>query len=95
MSPSSPIVPKSFAFEGTSNGIPGVIIQVTELVRSYMIWAGTTDVDVTPDAIDQRTIERLVAAQGSLAKDWSCAMPPTAVRAAISLHHHHHQSSRS
>lgn len=75
----APLAPRSFAFEATATGIPAIIIQVTELVRSYMIWMGTTDADVA-DASDLDTIERLVAAQGSLAKDWACVMPPVAVR---------------
>lgn len=73
------IRPRSFAFEATTNGIPATIIQITELLQSYMIWVGTMDADLA-NPVDEETVERLAAAQGCLAKDWACAMPPIAVR---------------
>lgn len=86
MSSPTVLAPKSFAFEATTTGIPGIIIQITELVRSYMIWVGTTDGDVA-STTDSETLERIVADQGSLAKDWACAMPPIAVSAMILISH--------
>ena len=45
---------------------PPIVVQVTELVDSYMIWVGVDDVGGTAeDAV----------ARGRLAKDWACAMP--------------------
>ncbi|KAI0768355.1 hypothetical protein BC629DRAFT_1442412 [Irpex lacteus] len=48
--------------------LPALALQITELVGSYMVWVGTTDepaekVDIAPS-------------QGSLLRDWACAMPP-------------------
>ncbi|KAF8303349.1 hypothetical protein DL93DRAFT_2090296 [Clavulina sp. PMI_390] len=75
MSALAPIVPKSYAFEASTTGIPAIIIQITELVQSLMIWVGTTESDVMT-GMDQASIERIVATKGSLAVDWACAMPP-------------------
>ncbi|KAF8070607.1 hypothetical protein FPV67DRAFT_1561372 [Lyophyllum atratum] len=48
--------------------LPALALQVTRLVDSYMLWIGTTD----------RSAEDVyeAATQGSLCKDWACAMPP-------------------
>lgn len=47
--------------------LPALAVQVTRLVDSYMLWAGTTD--VSADDVQNVTL------QGHLAKDWACAMP--------------------
>lgn len=46
----------------------GIVVEVTVLRGSYMIWAGTT-------AVGEEDKEKAVAA-GRLARDWACAMPP-------------------
>ncbi|KAF6763113.1 hypothetical protein DFP72DRAFT_986861 [Ephemerocybe angulata] len=48
--------------------LPGLVLQVTQLVDSYMLWVGISDGG--PDDIER------VASQGSLCKDWAVAMPP-------------------
>lgn len=67
------LVPQTFAFESTSFS-PAIILQVTALIKSYMIWIGTAE-----SSEDASAIEGVVAAQGNLAKDWACAMPPFGV----------------
>lgn len=47
--------------------LPAIVVQVTRLVGSYMLWVGTTDV-AAEDV-------RKAPLQGRLAKDWACAMP--------------------
>ncbi|KAI0342167.1 hypothetical protein BDW22DRAFT_1429651 [Trametopsis cervina] len=52
----------------SERSMPALAMQITELVGSYMVWVGTTDVPA----------EKVESApsQGSLLRDWSCAMPP-------------------
>lgn len=52
--------------------LPALALQVTRLVDSYMIWVGTTE--GSPADVEQ------ACSQGSLCKDWACAMPPKTVR---------------
>ena len=78
MPTTSAIGTRSFSFEATTNGMPAIIVQVTELLQSYMIWVGVVDADVGASP-GTAMIERLAATQGSLAKDWACAMPPSSV----------------
>lgn len=56
--------------------LPSLALQVTQLVGSYMVWIGTTE--TSPEDVDTAPI------QGSLCKDWACAMPPKAVRITLS-----------
>ena len=58
----------------TEPSLPALVLQCTQLVGSCMIWIGTTD--------ETEENARLVPQQGSLARDWACAMPPTSVRRA-------------
>lgn len=74
----SPLSPKSFGFEATTNGMPAIIIQITEMLQSYMIWVGAVNADIT-SLSGSTVIEQLAATQGSLAKDWACAMAPSSV----------------
>lgn len=48
--------------------LPALALQITRLVDSYMLWIGTTE--GLPKDVDK------AATQGSLCKDWACAMPP-------------------
>jgi hypothetical protein len=91
---SSPLWPKSFAFEATANGMPAIIIQITELLQSYMIWVGAINADITPSS-ETNIIEQLAATRGSLATDWACAMPRLAVSAMQCLIIHRRRSFRS
>ncbi|KAG6880213.1 hypothetical protein C0992_003877 [Termitomyces sp. T32_za158] len=55
--------------------LPALVLQVTELVGSYMVWIGTTENSL--DDADKAVM------QGSLCKDWACAMPPKAIGATV------------
>ncbi len=52
--------------------LPALALQITQLVGSYMIWVGSTE-----HPADKVEIAPL---QGSLLRDWACAMPPSNVR---------------
>lgn len=54
-------------------GLPALVLQVTQLVDSYMVWVGISDGG--PEA-KERTV-----AQGQLCRDWAVAMPPRPVSA--------------
>ncbi|OCH92333.1 hypothetical protein OBBRIDRAFT_727043 [Obba rivulosa] len=47
--------------------LPPLAVRTTQLVDSYMVWVGTTD--VPPEEVD------IAPSQGCLSKDWACAMP--------------------
>ncbi|KAI0823755.1 hypothetical protein BC628DRAFT_1383201 [Trametes gibbosa] len=69
-------------FPSAEHALPALAVQTTRLVDSYMLWVGTTDVE--PDQVGTAPL------QGSLAKDWACAMPvretPGTPAAATSLY---------
>ncbi|TFK93714.1 hypothetical protein K466DRAFT_511009 [Polyporus arcularius HHB13444] len=48
--------------------VPALAVQITRLVDTVMIWAGTTDSE--PEEVHNAPL------QGCLSKDWACAMPP-------------------
>ena len=48
--------------------LPALVVQVTRLVDSYMLWIGTTS--------EAEENVKLAPLQGCLAKDWACGMPP-------------------
>jgi len=52
--------------------LPPLALQVTQMVETYMLWIGTVDTDVGDSG------EKAVL-NGSLCKDWACAMPPRIV----------------
>ena len=68
---------KVFVFDATP-AFPCILLQVTVLVGSYMIWAGVSDVSITPEE-PQDVLEHRIS-HGRLASDWACAMPPLKVR---------------
>lgn len=49
--------------------LPRVVIQVTSLTDSYMVWASA--MQETPADLDQ------AVRNGRLTHDWACAIPPT------------------
>jgi Proteasome assembly chaperone 4 len=51
--------------------LPALALQVTRLVDSYMLWIGTTE--LSPEDVSK------APSQGSLARDWACAMPAITV----------------
>ena len=55
---------------------PAFVLQATCLAGSYMLWIGTAE---DGGRGDDESAKRLVA-QGSVARDWACAMPPIQVR---------------
>ncbi|KDR75191.1 hypothetical protein GALMADRAFT_249151 [Galerina marginata CBS 339.88] len=53
--------------------LPPLVLQITQMVDTYMLWVGTADSDTRSDDIGAG--ERAVLT-GNLCKDWACAMPP-------------------
>lgn len=51
----------------SQHSLPALALQITQLSGSYMIWVGSTT--CTAETIDN------AASQGSLLRDWACAMP--------------------
>ncbi|TFK44373.1 hypothetical protein BDQ12DRAFT_672867 [Crucibulum laeve] len=51
-----------------NHSLPSLALQVTKLVDSYMLWIGIAE--GSPDDAETSVF------QGSLCKDWACAMPP-------------------
>jgi hypothetical protein len=53
-------------------GIPGIAVQVTQGVESYLIWAGVTNKEPTrvndPEELDG------IVRNGQLGNDWACSM---------------------
>ncbi len=68
---------KIFVFEATP-AFPYILLQVTALVESYMIWAGVSEVAITSSE-SQDVLEQRIS-HGRLASDWACAMSPLKVR---------------
>ena len=58
-------------FEPLDDVTPALVIQVTHLVDSYMLWVGPTE----GRAEDAESAPR----NGCLCRDWACAMPPVSV----------------
>lgn len=58
-------------YAGRDASEAGIVVEVTVLQGSYMIWAGLS-------AGGEEDKEKAVAA-GHLARDWACAMPPVEV----------------
>ncbi|KAJ3473505.1 hypothetical protein NLI96_g12970 [Meripilus lineatus] len=52
----------------SQRSLPALALQITQLSGSYMVWIGTTT--CTTETVDK------AAMQGSLLRDWACAMPP-------------------
>ncbi|TFL01584.1 hypothetical protein BDV98DRAFT_507180, partial [Pterulicium gracile] len=64
-----PAMKETYRFiESTDPSIPHLAIQLTHMLDSYMIWVGTT-------TLPEHDV-KYAPVQGSLCKDWSCAMPP-------------------
>jgi hypothetical protein len=55
------------------DSLPGLAIQITWLVDSYMLWVSTTE------GVAENVWKAPL--QGSLCRDWACAMPPFNVSA--------------
>lgn len=50
--------------------MPGLALQITQLVDSYMIWVGVAE---SSEGVERASVE------GKLCQDWACAMPPKRV----------------
>ncbi|KAI0048261.1 hypothetical protein FA95DRAFT_1491159 [Auriscalpium vulgare] len=48
--------------------LPALVLQATVLVDSYMLWIGATN--------ESEENAKVTPLQGTLARDWACAMPP-------------------
>lgn len=57
--------------ESRNASLPSLVLQVTQLVDSYMLWIGVSE--GSPDDAE------VAVMRGRLSKDWACAMPPKAV----------------
>jgi hypothetical protein len=68
---SSPITITTTYLAASKPSLPGLVLQVTQLVDSYMLWIGIA----TGGPEDKEG----AVAQGSLCKDWAVAMPPREV----------------
>lgn len=55
--------------ESSDPSLPSLVLQITQLVDTYMVWIGIADGDDTEKAV----------LRGHLCNDWACAMPPRAV----------------
>jgi len=58
--------------DSSDPSLPSLALQVTQLVDTYMLWIGAVDTNV--DGAGEKAV-----LNGSLCKDWACAMPPRAV----------------
>ena len=68
-----PITITTRYLESKTPGLSALVVQVTQLVDSYMVWVGISEAG--PEA-KERTV-----AQGHLCRDWAVAMPPRPVSA--------------
>jgi proteasome assembly chaperone 4 len=58
--------------DSSDPSLPPLALQITQLVDTYMLWIGAVDTNV-------EGAEEKAVLNGSLCKDWACAMPPRAV----------------
>ena len=58
-------------FPPIEDSLPAIVVQVTALVDSYMLWVGTTG--------RRPEDSQRAPAEGNLCRDWACAMPPLLV----------------
>lgn len=58
-------------FPPAGDSMPALVLQVTRLVNSYMLWIGATD--ERPESASMAVLK------GNLCRDWACAMPATSV----------------
>jgi proteasome assembly chaperone 4 len=65
-----PKIKVSTHYFGATPTTPAIVIQVTHLDGSYMLWAGLTEADLEETAVQS-------IAQGRLTRAWACGMPPT------------------
>ncbi|KAJ7647143.1 hypothetical protein FB45DRAFT_733585 [Roridomyces roridus] len=68
---------KTVFHAGRDASEPGIVVQITTLRGSYMIWAGTW-------AGSEEDKEKALAA-GHLGRDWACGMPDGVGRIAQSI----------
>ncbi len=54
-------------FPPAEPALPPLAVQITRLVETRMLWVGTTELEA--EDVQKAPL------QGSLAKDWACAMP--------------------
>ncbi|KAL5507417.1 hypothetical protein ACEPAH_6873 [Sanghuangporus vaninii] len=59
-------------FQPQDDASSALVVQVTRLVDSYMLWVGPTN---ARSAEDREAVE-MAPQNGSLCRDWACAMPP-------------------
>lgn len=63
---------ESFFEPDNAQDIPGIIVQITRGVDTYIIWAGTTTQAISGGDEAQKS---LAVQSGRLGVDWACSMP--------------------
>ncbi|KAF8813818.1 hypothetical protein BYT27DRAFT_7220169 [Phlegmacium glaucopus] len=56
--------------EPSDPSLPSLVLQITQLVDTYMLWIGIADGDIGVDDAEKAVL------RGNLSNDWACAMPP-------------------
>jgi hypothetical protein len=66
----TPISIDAYHVPSTDPSLPALVVQVTKLTGSYMLWVGASS-----DAAAGGEDPRLAVSAGMLGRDWACAMP--------------------
>lgn len=59
--------------ETSDPSLPSLVLQITQLVDTYMIWIGVAGDDTGVGGAEKAVL------CGNLCNDWACAMPPRVV----------------
>lgn len=59
--------------EASDPSLPSLVLQITQLVDTYMLWIGIADGDMAVSGTEKTVL------RGHLCNDWACAMPPRVV----------------
>ena len=59
--------------ETSDPSLPSLVLQITQLVDTYMLWIGVADSDMGVGDTEKAVL------RGHLCNDWACAMPPRVV----------------
>lgn len=59
--------------EASDPSLPSLVLQITQLVDTYMLWIGIADGEIGASDTEKAVLH------GHLCNDWACAMPPRVV----------------
>ena len=59
--------------ETSDPSLPSLVLQITQLVDTYMLWIGIADGDMGVGEAEKAVL------RGNLCNDWACAMPTRVV----------------